>query len=969
MRQLIDGSCTWNCINNAFTDYSAYPYFYDVPSTLSSFKYVQKLKELGAVSPSIPTAGCSYGNYCPDSPIPRGQMSIYIINGALGLTGDGNPQLTSPAPGSSLTSSPVTFAWGAVLGAQDYWLDVGTVPSSGNIFGGYTGGALQKAVDISQYLGQVIYVQLYTKFRFQTPVPGTGSHFQFASVSNGDFTLSSPPLQNVPAGQSINGVPESITRTNGFNSLVNLSWTNASSWPAGLSASFTQNPAATSTSISISTAPSTPAGTYILNFSGTASGKYHTASVSVRVAGFNWQPLTDVRLVALDTGEVYGYFSAWVQSSDYCCWTNQIQNARISGPNGNFWGTTSGPVTNDSSPSIVSFPAFILSQAGFGNYVFSFTTAFRWNGSAPFAAGQTLLFNYPTPSLSSMSRSYGVPGTTVSDITISGAGLGVPDLAVNQFRGLSSVNLSGNGLSATFAPAFVPDPPIPTGTSLSADVTIGSNVMPGAYLLSVTAFGYTTNSLPFTVGDLSPVISAIQQPTPLYAGGQDYIAIYGSNFGPGCGNLACPAAAISVCNNNASVCTSSDVHPVVSYWSNNQINVQLSADFSASGFYDVQITSAGATGNGFNPVPQGTTSSKSNRKTVAVTGQSNLTLRVTSNGNAVNSSQCLLIDTTPQMPQLTATVVSQDGSLITGNATWQVNITFAQKMRPDGHEEVQTTSYPSGPLQSVPANQPWNVPFGSLLAGGEAAIQWTYNGGAQTSFPFCIRGQNPDFGTATAALDAVPYWFAKNIAIHETNMSQFCEAGRAQVAYCANSSNYTLPIWGTPGGYGMMQVDPPPSQNAIWNWRAAIAAGQDRIQTLAGPAQDGEGGQAYQFWLRQARQFEQYNATQPANAQVQAPVDPGPYISPACTFVYSKTAYTGQANAHWFGDAILIKQYGGTGDIGGNTANYLSWVNNNPNVAVPVWQFHKSNKISKDVAYEVCTCTTPGSSSCQHLGP
>src|SRR5207248_2341584 len=44
--------------------------------------------------------------------------------------------VTRPAPGSALPSSTVNFTWTAVAGATEYWLDVGTAPTSGNISGG-----------------------------------------------------------------------------------------------------------------------------------------------------------------------------------------------------------------------------------------------------------------------------------------------------------------------------------------------------------------------------------------------------------------------------------------------------------------------------------------------------------------------------------------------------------------------------------------------------------------------------------------------------------------------------------------------------------------------------------------------------------------------------------------------------------------------------------------------------------------
>lgn len=81
----------------------------------------------------------------------------------------------------------------------------------------------------------------------------------------------------------------------------------------------------------------------------------------------------------------------------------------------------------------------------------------------------------------------------------------------------------------------------------------------------------------------------------------------GTNFGTGCGanNLACPGADVSICQTGSpDPCTApSDpalaIGHSITFWSNTQINAQLTVGINASGFYDAQIISAGGTGNGF----------------------------------------------------------------------------------------------------------------------------------------------------------------------------------------------------------------------------------------------------------------------------------------------------------------------------------------------------------------------------------
>jgi hypothetical protein len=52
--------------------------FTDVPTTNGQFKFVEALVSSGV------TSGCGGGNYCPDSPVTRGQMAVFL-SVALGL--------------------------------------------------------------------------------------------------------------------------------------------------------------------------------------------------------------------------------------------------------------------------------------------------------------------------------------------------------------------------------------------------------------------------------------------------------------------------------------------------------------------------------------------------------------------------------------------------------------------------------------------------------------------------------------------------------------------------------------------------------------------------------------------------------------------------------------------------------------------------------------------------------------------
>ncbi len=71
--------------------------------------------------------------------------------------------ITSPAPGSTLTGSSVTFNWSAGSGASAYWLDAGSTPG-GNQYSqsGNLGNTLSTMVNNLPTNGSAVYVTLYS---------------------------------------------------------------------------------------------------------------------------------------------------------------------------------------------------------------------------------------------------------------------------------------------------------------------------------------------------------------------------------------------------------------------------------------------------------------------------------------------------------------------------------------------------------------------------------------------------------------------------------------------------------------------------------------------------------------------------------------------------------------------------------------------------------------------------------------
>ncbi|MBI3808228.1 MAG: S-layer homology domain-containing protein, partial [Nitrospirae bacterium] len=71
--------------------FATLPFFTDVPATHPQFAYIQKMKELGI------TVGCTTTTYCPDRPVTRGEMSVFLIRGKLNVQ-NGTDFTFNPTP-------------------------------------------------------------------------------------------------------------------------------------------------------------------------------------------------------------------------------------------------------------------------------------------------------------------------------------------------------------------------------------------------------------------------------------------------------------------------------------------------------------------------------------------------------------------------------------------------------------------------------------------------------------------------------------------------------------------------------------------------------------------------------------------------------------------------------------------------------------------------------------------------------
>lgn len=75
---------------------------------------------------------------------------------------DAPAQMLSPPPGSTLTSSTVTFSWTPGFGVTQYWLSIGTRPRKWNVYSASQGAALSATVT-GLPGGRTLYVRLRSR--------------------------------------------------------------------------------------------------------------------------------------------------------------------------------------------------------------------------------------------------------------------------------------------------------------------------------------------------------------------------------------------------------------------------------------------------------------------------------------------------------------------------------------------------------------------------------------------------------------------------------------------------------------------------------------------------------------------------------------------------------------------------------------------------------------------------------------
>ncbi|HKW76663.1 MAG TPA: protease pro-enzyme activation domain-containing protein [Terriglobales bacterium] len=315
-----------------------------------------------------------------------------------------------------------------------------------------------------------------------TGTDGTRTHTASVTlvVSAVDFSLAAtPPSQTVVQGSSTS-YSVSLTPINGYAGTVNFS---VSGLPAGATGAFTPTSLVGSgtTSLAVSTAATTPAGSYTLTITGTDGTLTHTATVTLVVNQPDFAIAATPASQSLQQGGSTSYTVTLSAINGYAGTVNFSVSGLPVGATATF--TPASLVGSGTSTLAIT----TANPTTSGSYTLTITGS---DGTLTHTASVSLVVSAPDFSLSS----------TPASQTINQGGTTSYSIAVNPISGYTgtvsfAVSALPAGASATFNPVSVL-----AGSSTSLNITSTPSVVPGSYPLTVTGSdGTLTHTVSITL--------------------------------------------------------------------------------------------------------------------------------------------------------------------------------------------------------------------------------------------------------------------------------------------------------------------------------------------------------------------------------------------------------------------------------------------------------------------------------------
>ena len=185
--------------------YNPTPYFTDEPATDTTyFKYIQKLKEIGI------TSGCTVTTYCPNDPVTRGQMAVFLIRAGFNTLLSGTSPLISSVERNS--GSPGTSVTVTLTGINTTFTQGQTTVTASD---GVTAGTA--TVIDSTHLTVTLTIPANTKLgpvSLTAITPLSGGASEQATIPNGFLVGLGDPLPIISGFSPANGpIGTSVTLT------------------------------------------------------------------------------------------------------------------------------------------------------------------------------------------------------------------------------------------------------------------------------------------------------------------------------------------------------------------------------------------------------------------------------------------------------------------------------------------------------------------------------------------------------------------------------------------------------------------------------------------------------------------------------------------------------------------------------------------------------------------------------------
>ena len=279
------------------------------------------------------------------------------------------------------------------------------------------------------------------------------------TVSIPTFTLWT---SNINVGQGTSATSTVIIASpNGFNQAVRFT---AAGLPAGVTASFSPNPATGSTSMTLSASSTASSGQYTVTISGTGGGQTASTTVLVMVAPPSFTLTTYSNLQAGQGSSAIGYVYVYPANG----FNGQVQFSATGLPTG---VTASFSPASSATSTTMTLAAASSVKAG----QYSFTLVGR---SGSLASSTPVSFTVLPPTFTISSASYVPLGQGASTTTY------VNVVGQNGFS--SSVNLAVSGLPSGVTAAFSPNP---TTSQSTLTFKATSTASPGQYTVTISGTG------------------------------------------------------------------------------------------------------------------------------------------------------------------------------------------------------------------------------------------------------------------------------------------------------------------------------------------------------------------------------------------------------------------------------------------------------------------------------------------------